>query len=146
MPHAARNRAPPITARSTFGWPSVTDRWCPDISAWPRKNDPNDATRPVTSETTANTTALAANTVPRRGCTVSVVRIMPVEYSEVMVRAPSTAMTSWPTYRPAKALLGRVERGLGDLIRVGRGPGAGQGTDAGADHDQGEQGPVGGAG
>ena len=32
----------------------------------------------------------------------SEVRIIPVEYSEVMVSAPSTAMTSWPTYSPAR--------------------------------------------
>jgi hypothetical protein len=56
----------------------------------------------VTSEITAKTTALAANTTPRRGCTDSVVRIIPVEYSEVMVSAPRTAITSWPRYRPAR--------------------------------------------
>src|SRR5215831_4646195 len=66
------------------------------------KNDANDAISPVTSEITAKTTALAANTTPRRGCTDSVVRIIPVVYSEVMVSAPSTAMTNWPTYRPAR--------------------------------------------
>src|SRR5215831_13484583 len=66
------------------------------------KNDANDAISPVTSEITAKTTALAANTTPRRGCTDSVVRIIPVVYSEVMVSAPSTAMTNWPRYRPAR--------------------------------------------
>src|ERR1035441_1316716 len=40
--------------------------------------------------------AFAANIVPRRGIAVSDVRIMPVAYSDVMVTAPSTAMTSWP--------------------------------------------------
>src|SRR5690242_16708441 len=104
MPHAVRNRAPPITARSTFGWPSVADRWAwaPDSIAWPTKKDPNDAISPVTSVTTANTTPLAAKTTPRRGWTASEVRIIPVEYSEVIVSAPSAAMTSWPTYRPAR--------------------------------------------
>src|SRR6266516_6709983 len=66
------------------------------------KKDAKQATSPVTRDTTANTSALAANSVPRRGCTDSVVRIIPVEYSEVMVSAPRTAMTSWPTYRPAR--------------------------------------------
>ena len=56
--------------------------------------------RPATSATAANTTALAANSVPRRGIAVSDVRIIPVAYSEVMVSTPSTAMTSWPKYRP----------------------------------------------
>src|SRR5215470_3032456 len=102
MPHAVRNRAPPTTARSTFGWPSVADRWAPDSIAWPTKKDPNDAISPTISVTTANTTALAANTTPRRGWTASEVRIIPVEYSEVMVSAPSAAMTNWPTYRPAR--------------------------------------------
>src|SRR6266699_3939188 len=102
MPHAVRNRAPPITARSTFGSPSVADRWWLDRIAWPTKKDPNDVISPVISVTTANTTALAANTTPRRGWTASEVRIIPVEYSEVMVSAPSAAMTSWPTYRPAR--------------------------------------------
>ena len=60
-----------------------------------------------------NTTALAANTVPRRGSTVSEVLIMPVEYSEVMVSAPSTAMTSWPRISPN--MLNSVAR---DLIRT----------------------------
>src|SRR5258708_38106972 len=112
MPQAARNSPPAITARSTLGWLSVTDRWWPDISAWPRKNEANDAISPVTRETTANTTALAANTVPRRGCTVSAVRIIPVVYSEVMVRAPRTAMTSWPTYRPARLCWGASKADL----------------------------------
>src|SRR5262249_7580280 len=66
------------------------------------KNDANDAISPVTSEIAAKTTALAANTTPRRGCTDSVGRIIPVVYSEVMVSAPSTAMTNWPRYRPAR--------------------------------------------
>ena len=70
------------------------------------KKEANDATSPVTSATAANTTALAAYTVPRRGCTVSEVRIMPVEYSEVIVSAPSTAMTSWPRISPNRLLLG----------------------------------------
>src|SRR5215471_11489889 len=102
MPHAVRNRAPPITARSTFGSPSVADRWWLDKIAWPTKNDANDVISPMTRVTAANTTPLAANTTPRRGWTASEVRIIPVEYSEVMVSAPSAAMTSWPTYRPAR--------------------------------------------
>ena len=70
--------------------------------AWPMKNDTNEATRPVTRLTRKNTTPLAASTVPRRGCTVSEVRIIPVEYSEVTVSAPSTVMMSWPRIRPAR--------------------------------------------
>ena len=70
--------------------------------AWPMKNDTNDATSPVTMLTRKNTTPLAASMVPRRGCTISELRIIPVEYSEVMVSAPSTVMMSWPRIRPAR--------------------------------------------
>ena len=70
--------------------------------AWPMKNDTNDATSPVTRLTRVKTTPLAASSVPRRGCTVSEVRIIPVEYSEVTVSAPSTVMMSWPRIRPAR--------------------------------------------
>ena len=34
--------------------------------------------------------------MPRRGIAVSEVRIIPVEYSDVIAIAPSTAMISWP--------------------------------------------------
>src|SRR6185437_12284163 len=90
IPHAARNSPPPITARSTPGSPRLAFRCLPDRMAWPMKNDRNEATSPVTRATTVNTTPLAASTVPRRGCTVSDVRIIPVEYSDVTVSAPST--------------------------------------------------------
>jgi hypothetical protein len=46
--------------------------------------------------TAANTIALAAYSTPRRGITASEVRIIPVEYSEVMTSAPSTTMISSP--------------------------------------------------
>ena len=35
--------------------------------------------------------------MPRRGIAVSEVRIIPVEYSDVMTMAPITAMISWPS-------------------------------------------------
>src|SRR5438105_10803424 len=54
------------------------------------------ATSVTTSATTASTSALAAYTTGRRGIAQSDVRIIPVEYSEVNVIAPSTTMTSWP--------------------------------------------------
>ncbi len=37
--------------------------------------------------------------MPRRGIAVSEVRIIPVEYSDVMTMAPMTAMISWPRKR-----------------------------------------------
>ena len=39
--------------------------------------------------------------MPRRGIAVSEVRIIPVEYSDVMTIAPSTAMISWPSSKKA---------------------------------------------
>src|SRR6185437_6504988 len=102
IPHTARNSPPPITARSTPGSPRLAFRCLPDRMAWPMKNDRNEATSPVTRATTVNTTPLAASTAPRRGCTVSDVRIIPVEYSDVTVSAPSTTMISWPRIRPTR--------------------------------------------
>ena len=51
----------------------------------------------MTRVTAVSTMALAANTTPRRGCTVSEVRIIPVEYSEVIASEPSTTTMSWPS-------------------------------------------------
>jgi len=39
--------------------------------------------------------------VPRRGIAVSDVRIIPVEYSDVITSAPRTAMMSWPISKKA---------------------------------------------
>ena len=39
--------------------------------------------------------------MPRRGCAVSEVRIIPVEYSEVIASAAITAMISWPISKNA---------------------------------------------
>jgi len=70
--------------------------------AWPSKNEVDDAISPAASATIVNAATLAANTVPRRGSTPSDVRIIPVEYSEVIVSAPSTAMMSWASKRPSR--------------------------------------------
>src|SRR5580700_7356729 len=83
-----------MMARIVPGWDSEAE-WSPS-SAWPRKNDTNESTTESTSVTRPNTMPLAANITERRGITVSEVRIIPVEYSEVMTSAPSTAMTSGP--------------------------------------------------
>ena len=39
--------------------------------------------------------------MPRRGIAVSEVRIIPVEYSDVITSTPSTAMISWPNSKKA---------------------------------------------
>src|SRR5690349_20353629 len=66
------------------------------------KNAAKLVTVATTRVTAASTAALAANTTPRRGSTASEVRIMPVEYSEVLASVPSTTTTHWPSRaRPA---------------------------------------------
>src|SRR5512142_1096213 len=96
MPHRVTYRAPPITARSTFGWDSVALSCVLVRMAWPRKNATKAVTTVTTRATTAKTIALAAYKVARLGIAVSDVLIIPVEYSAVSTSAPSTTMTSWP--------------------------------------------------
>ena len=91
-----------MTARSTPGWLRLTLACTPESTAWPAKNDAKLVTMPATRAMAPKTSALAAYKVPRRGTLVSDVLIMPVEYSEVMVSAPSTAITSCPTSRPIR--------------------------------------------
>src|SRR5215471_6635416 len=100
-PTSVTNSALPMMARSTFGSDSVALAPVLDSSAWPRKNAMKEVTSETTSATAVNTMALAAYTTPRRGCAVSEVRIIPVEYSEVIASAPSTAMMSWPNSKKA---------------------------------------------
>src|SRR6516162_11046220 len=73
----------------------------PDMAAWPTKNATNEVISETTRVTVLNTISFAAYTVPRRGIAVSEVRIIPVEYSDVIVSAPSTAMISWPNSKKA---------------------------------------------
>ena len=77
-------------------WNSEALTPVPDSTAWPTKNATNDVTSETTRATPVNTSSFEKNTVPRRGIAVSEVRIIPVEYSEVITIAPSTAMISWP--------------------------------------------------
>jgi hypothetical protein len=53
------------------------------------------------SVTPANSTVLAASTGSRRGTAVKVARTMPVAYSPVMSRTPSTPTASWATLTPS---------------------------------------------
>ena len=65
--------------------------------ACPVKKAAKLATRETANETAANNSALAAYSTPRRGITASEVRIIPVEYSEVITSAPRTTMISSPS-------------------------------------------------
>src|SRR5215469_1442441 len=82
----------------------------PDMAAWPTKNAMNEVTSETTRVTVLNTSSFAAYTVPRRGIAVSEVRIIPVEYSDVIVSAPSTAMISWPSSKkpPSEACVASI--------------------------------------
>jgi hypothetical protein len=64
--------------------------------ACPTKKATKLVTREIVSVTAVNTIAFAAYSTPRRGITASEVRIIPVEYSEVMTSAPSTTMINSP--------------------------------------------------
>src|SRR6516225_8903581 len=96
-PQTSTYSAATTTDRSTPGWDRDMDTCVLDSSVRPRKYEPKLVANDTTRLTAANTAAFAAYSVPRRGITVSEVRIMPVEYSEVIIRAPSTTMTSWPS-------------------------------------------------
>ena len=94
-----------MTARSTWGWLRLVPRSRRAKMAWPSRNEVNDAASPTASATAA---ALAAKTAPRRGRAVSDARIIPVEYSEVMVAAPSTATMSAQVTTPVITVLAVV--------------------------------------
>src|SRR6516162_4343746 len=100
-PTTVTNSALPMMARSTFGSDSVALAPVLDSNAWPRKNAMKEVTSETTSATAVNTMPFAAYTTPRRGCAVSEVRIIPVEYSDVIASAPSTAMMSYPNSKKA---------------------------------------------
>src|SRR6516225_344241 len=96
-PHSATYRAAQVTARSTLGWDSVALACVLDSRAWPMKKAAKLVRNATTRAIAVNTEALAAPRTRRLGITVSDVRIMPVEYSEVIASVPSTTITSWPS-------------------------------------------------
>src|ERR1022692_1450429 len=108
-PQTARNSPPPITVRSTSGCPSVVLTCWLDRIRWATQKGRKLVTSPTTSATAPKTTPLAANTVPRRGIAVSDVLIIPVEYSELIVSAPSTMMISCPMSSPNRLMLAAEE-------------------------------------
>ena len=57
--------------------------------AWPTKNAARLAMKPVTNATAPRTTTFAAINRHRCGSAIREVRIMPVEYSEVMTSVPT---------------------------------------------------------
>jgi len=68
-----------------------------------RSSEPTAPTSPTRNEVVPRTTALAANTRPRRGNAVNVVRIMPRRYSEVAKRTPTAIRASSPAMTPIRA-------------------------------------------
>src|SRR5674476_932872 len=63
--------------------------------AWDAKNVAKVVSAAMTNVTRAKTVALTASRDPRCGTAVNVVRIIPEEYSEVMISTPSTPIASW---------------------------------------------------
>jgi hypothetical protein len=59
---------------------------------------------PAISETRPTTAALAARKVRRCGTAARLVRMSPVEYSEVMASTPRTPIASCPSSSPARLL------------------------------------------
>src|SRR5271166_5769181 len=88
-PSTVRYRPAPTTALVTPGWLSETSTtgW---TTALPRKNDTKDTTSAITKTSAANTTHFAASTGSLLGTASREARITPVEYSVVIVSAPST--------------------------------------------------------
>ena len=92
-PATARYSALPITARTTPGWLSDTDRcWRPRMD-WPARKAASAAGRLTATVAAVSTAALPHRAGSRRGTAASVVRISPVAYSPVMSRTPSTPAT-----------------------------------------------------
>src|ERR1700722_5699507 len=91
-------------ACSTCGCPRVASACVLASTRWPTNQARKLAGNATATATTPNTAALDPYRIPRLGMTVSVVLTACVEYSEVIVRAPSTAMISWPnSTRPSTA-------------------------------------------
>ena len=73
-----------------------------DRIPWPMKKATKQAVVVTARVTAVNTAALAARTVSRCGTAANVARIMPLAYSLVMTRTPSTAMASWARIPPVR--------------------------------------------
>ena len=65
----------------------------------------NETISPTTRATPPNTAALVASTNGRLGTAASVARMVPVEYSEVMISTPRTPMAIWPRANPDRLRL-----------------------------------------
>src|SRR6516165_1467159 len=101
-PATARYSALPITARTTPGSPSDTDRcWRPRIDC-PARNTANAAGTLAATTTAASTAALPHSVGSRRGTAASVVRISPDAYSLVISSTPSTPAAICASCTPAR--------------------------------------------
>src|SRR5665811_2548667 len=93
-PTTVRNRAAPITARSTPELLRLVCR-CLDVRIdWPIRKAPSTVGTMSTRVTAANTAALAHRTGRRAGTAAKVARIIPVAYSPVMSSTPRTPIAS----------------------------------------------------
>src|SRR5581483_9520946 len=98
----ARYRPPPTTACIACGLLSVRSTPLARQNEESIRNETNEMTSPTTNATAETTSSFDQNTEARRGWAVSEVRIIPVEYSEVIAMAPKTTMISWPRMMPKR--------------------------------------------
>src|SRR5215472_16073694 len=101
-PATARYSAPPITARTTPGSPSDTDRcWRPRIDC-PARNTASAAGTLTATIEAASAAALPHSVGSRRGTAASVVLISPDAYSLVISSTPSTPAAICASCTPAR--------------------------------------------
>lgn len=75
---------------------------CVPSSCWPPRNATNDAGVRNSSTTTAYRLALAHSTGRRLGTAAKVARTIPVPYSPLISRTPSTPTASWAMLTPPR--------------------------------------------
>ena len=93
-PSTVKNSAVPITTRRACGSPMACWTWCWVEIACTTKNDTAAEININTNVTAEKTPILAHSTGSRFGTAMKLDRIMPVEYSEVMIMTPSTPIAA----------------------------------------------------
>ena len=91
-----------MTARRTPASPRLAWRFLPLRIDWPMRKAPSTVGTVTTRVVVANTATFAHRTGRRAGTAAKVARIIPVAYSPVMNRTPSTPIASWARKMPAR--------------------------------------------
>ncbi len=101
-PSTVRKSALPTTARRACGDPSPASMPCEAKIACEPKKATNEATSISTKVTPAKTPSFAQRTGRRFGTAITVEPIMPVVYSPLITRTPSTPIASWARFTPPR--------------------------------------------